>query len=185
MEGKKNGHRRADPADHGSSHDGTASRYAAAIALEDAREAARAALAARARALTDDPEVIEGEIIGWRWWGYNPRSGLLQSPFQHTLWLPDKPMYAGSRDATTRLGPGIYAFKHREQAWKNRGIYIVGSVWLWGDMVEHENGYRAEFARVRSIDWVSCWTTHHTVSMFYDIRGRRVRRRLRRKYGVT
>jgi hypothetical protein len=30
----------------------------------------------------------------------------------------------------------------------------TGTVFLWGDVVEHERGYRAEFARVRSIDWL-------------------------------
>jgi hypothetical protein len=31
---------------------------------------------------------------------------------------------------------------------------VTGTVFLWGDVVEHERGWRAEFARVRSLDWL-------------------------------
>lgn len=54
----------------------------------------------------------------------------------------------------------------------------TGTVLLWGDIVEHERGYRAEFAKVRSIDWL-----YPDV----DMMGREaiVLNDLRRTYGVT
>lgn len=36
----------------------------------------------------------------------------------------------------------------------DRPAMVTGTVFLWGDVVEHERGYRAEFARVRSLDWL-------------------------------
>lgn len=30
--------------------------------------------------------------------------------------------------------------------------FVVGSVLLWGEVVEHERGYRAEFAKIASLD---------------------------------
>jgi hypothetical protein len=35
-----------------------------------------------------------------------------------------------------------------------RPAMVTGTVFLWGDVVEHERGWRAEFARVRSLDWL-------------------------------
>jgi len=32
---------------------------------------------------------------------------------------------------------------------------IIGKVKLWGDVVEHEHGYRAEFAKIVSLDEVA------------------------------
>jgi hypothetical protein len=36
----------------------------------------------------------------------------------------------------------------------SRPAMVTGTVFLWGDVVEHERGWRAEFARVRSLDWI-------------------------------
>jgi hypothetical protein len=30
--------------------------------------------------------------------------------------------------------------------------YVVGAVSLWGDVIEHEDGYRAQFAQIKSLD---------------------------------
>ncbi len=54
---------------------------------------------------------------------------------------------------------GIYALKqlegieHREllpqiyQPGPDRGVHVIGVVLLWGRVIQHEHGYRAEFAR--------------------------------------
>ena len=50
---------------------------------------------------------------------------------------------------------GIYAFKHFSYALHQsqrtpimRQYRVFGTVRLWGNIVEHEFGYRAEFARI-------------------------------------
>lgn len=35
-----------------------------------------------------------------------------------------------------------------------RPAMVTGTIFMWGDVVEHERGYRAEYARVRSLDWL-------------------------------
>jgi hypothetical protein len=113
-----------------------------------------------------------GEILGWRWWYVD---GLLKSPFMDCTWSPDKPtkgdVAAGSG------GFGVYVLKDRELAasqadqglWLNSdGLWVwnnwrrrlpsphtaYGSVRIWGEVIEHAAGYRAQFARVVSIDGV-------------------------------
>lgn len=50
-----------------------------------------------------------------------------------------------------RCGCGIYAYKHRitaetQENAPSETTHIFGEVWLWGRIVEHEGGYRAQFA---------------------------------------
>lgn len=47
-------------------------------------------------------------------------------------------------------GRGFY-FIGSEPAYLASGL-VVGTVKMWGDVVEHETGYRAEFAKLNSID---------------------------------
>jgi hypothetical protein len=54
---------------------------------------------------------------------------------------------------------GLFAWKERDFAMHHAELMqrgkvhaILGSVELWGSVVIHEFGYRAEYARVRSID---------------------------------
>lgn len=50
---------------------------------------------------------------------------------------------------------GIYAFKTAKDFLthcENAGLEIYGKVALWGDIIEHELGYRAEFAKVISLE---------------------------------
>ncbi len=54
---------------------------------------------------------------------------------------------------------GIYALKHLEgiehrellpqiyQPGPDRGVHVIGVVLLWGRVIQHEHGYRAEYAR--------------------------------------
>lgn len=115
-----------------------------------------------------------GEIVGYRCWRIT--EGKLQSVYQDDFWLPGQVLEGrGLEDWDQR---GIHAWK--DSASKHYHDYIrtylnyeespfaffigyrrhsrpamcTGTVFLWGDVVEHERGYRAEFARVRSIDWL-------------------------------
>lgn len=94
---------------------------------------------------------------------------------------------------------GLYAYRTRKAAMADvkQGSpygygYAFGTVELWGAVVEHENGYRAEHARVRSIERVFShlqndspdpatggWHWHIAPATAYD---REVRAALRRHY---
>ncbi len=55
---------------------------------------------------------------------------------------------------------GVYAWKTKRAALEQMAHYeggIVGRVALWGEVVEHERGYRAEFGKVVSLDYVNVW----------------------------
>lgn len=92
-----------------------------------------------------------GEIIGWRIWRVN--HGYLMSFGMDEVWPPDEPMTGtpGDHDYC-----GVWAFKTKRMALKkmvsNGNNHAYGSVAMWGEVVEHELGYRAEFAKVISIN---------------------------------
>lgn len=116
-----------------------------------------------------------GEIIGYRCWLVITASGrpLLRSVYQTDYWNPNAPLTGrGLEDWDSR---GIHAWKepnsekffeyirgymdgnhihHMNTNMPIRPAMVTGSVALWGDVVEHEHGYRAEFARIKSIDWL-------------------------------
>jgi hypothetical protein len=53
-------------------------------------------------------------------------------------------------------GGGFYAFKHIDAAREmiemaGRGRVAVGKIAMWGEIVEHEWGYRAQFAKVTEL----------------------------------
>ncbi len=57
-----------------------------------------------------------------------------------------------------RPGCGIYAFKTpADLIYEAIGLRIVGTVYLWGRIIEHEHGYRAQYAYPAS--FVSSWLT--------------------------
>jgi hypothetical protein len=101
-----------------------------------------------------------GEIIAYRAWrvlGSNwMRRGdnRLHSVFINDyVWLPDRPASGDVREH------GIYSFK---DVIRSRGQYghplvwralLFGSVKIWGDIVEHEAGYRSQFAKIVSLDY--------------------------------
>lgn len=103
-----------------------------------------------------------GELIGWRAWRVL-KGGALQSCVVPDVWLPGIPM-----EGTIHLeyvageGGGIHAYKNEpHKLWYSGDPsscdsqtinFAMGSVWLYGDVVEHEDGYRASHAMVRSID---------------------------------
>lgn len=96
-----------------------------------------------------------GEVVAWRAWKING-SGFLTSVSASRVWAPGEPMTAETLSADL----GIHAFKNQSrvltfiQEYGPSLISAVGTVELWGEVVEHEIGYRAEFAAVRSIEYV-------------------------------
>lgn len=110
-----------------------------------------------------------GEIIAYRLWIVHP-SGLLQSvAMTQVIWIPGEPMEGKIiNEYAAGQGQGIHAFKNKDDAAKEiftvrtwdtnvsnpEMIFAVGTVKLWGDVIEHERGYRATRASVNSIDEV-------------------------------
>lgn len=109
------------------------------------------------------------DLIGWRVWRITSL-GYLRSLTADAIWLPGVPMEASEvvdRHAASKTGGsdlGIHVFAERNgaileiEAYTGREAgtgYAVGSVLLWGEVVEHERGYRAERAKIKSIDDVT------------------------------
>jgi hypothetical protein len=69
------------------------------------------------------------------------------------VWEPDKP---ASGDVRIH---GIYSFRNvirskRQYGYPlSSGPIVLGKVTIWGEIVEHEAGYRSEFARIVSLDY--------------------------------
>lgn len=116
-------------------------------------------------------EMKVGEILAYRCWRL--QHGLLRSVYMQDNWMPNEIMIGRGIDDWSERG--VHAWKDLNSRQFNdyvRGyleiksdsylaprtpnpvVIVTGSVLLWGDVVEHEHGYRAEFAKINSIDWL-------------------------------
>lgn len=95
-------------------------------------------------------EIHAGEIIAWRVWRWDGHR--LKSTAMETSWLPKEPMKAD------RLaeGYGIHCWRDKDDAIKyardHVGGSVLGQIEIWGEVIEHEAGYRAEYANIIAID---------------------------------
>jgi hypothetical protein len=126
-------------------------------------------------------------IIGWRVWRLchggefprgDPRSALtLQSTYMDTLWPPGQ--FNKACCEVKRMHHGIHAFATAAQAisymanGKTSHQHVYGEVSLWGRVVVHEHGYRAECAYPKRI---------YVPTRYQG--GRDVVNALRRTYGI-
>lgn len=98
----------------------------------------------------ESASIVLGEITAYRCW--NVSSGLYRS-LNGTVWFPDEPM--SGEGIALENSSGVYAFRSRADAEHEAKRYgsalAVGSVKMWGTIVEHEKGYRAEFAKIDQI----------------------------------
>jgi len=104
-----------------------------------------------------------GEIEAWRIWRVH--NGLLMSCAHSFVWNPGG-VVTGDVDAMipgSIIKAGVYAHKSRDGAeihaiemyWFGiKCSIVVGRVHLWGDVIEHEKGYRASNARIIGLDEV-------------------------------
>jgi len=101
-------------------------------------------------------------IIGCRWWYAAHRTGTgwrLRSVFHDEWW--DGPRLTAAAAPARENSSGIHAFENWDlavaaartlNAFPRDGSYpVVGEVALWGKVVEHEHGFRAEHALVRRL----------------------------------
>lgn len=117
---------------------------------------------------TEPYEIKIGEIIGYRAWRVTRNKAgelLFHSMHMDEVIWPNR-MCSDTTASTDWLGykipmtvrsdpdTGVYAWKTRARALSyarpNLGfdVIVVGEVELWGDVVEHEDGYRAQHARI-------------------------------------
>jgi hypothetical protein len=100
-----------------------------------------------------------GEIIAYRAWrviepGFFRRGDeLLHSVYiRDYVWRPDEP---ATGDVKTH---GIYSFRDvirskQDYSYNAYGVLLFGKVKIWGEVVEHEAGYRSEFGKIISLDY--------------------------------
>lgn len=92
-------------------------------------------------------------LIGYRAWGLVRREGvwLLQSVASSTqTWLG--PAVSANEGPTLRDSTGIYAFKKKEYVELEYDEFpVFGSIQLFGRVIEHKFGYRAEKAVMRDL----------------------------------
>ena len=101
-----------------------------------------------------EPRIRAGEIIGWRFWKLH--DGLLHSVFVPYTWHPGVFERSSSKQGGFK-NPGYHAFRDKEQAECQASTHaywapsVIGSVAMWGEVIEHEHGWRSEYAAVHSI----------------------------------
>jgi|SRR3990172_3391442 len=88
-----------------------------------------------------------GYVEGYRYWLWDNVGQTLESLVTSTHWFPHQVLEAKGVDLIKKFySPGIHAYKSRPE---DNGYWIwsvLGRVALWGKIVEHEDGYRAQFA---------------------------------------
>ena len=94
------------------------------------------------------PKVLTmGEILAWRCWEI--KGFRLKSYSMTTIWEPGATMNGDPENPAQ----GIHAYKERTIARQECGAkYIFGQVHLWGRVIEHELGYRSEFAKIVGLE---------------------------------
>lgn len=96
--------------------------------------------------------VRAGEIVAWRTW--KVVDDWLHSQSADAIWAPGEAMEGDIKKH------GCYAYKTKSATIKHalkemRGSpCVLGSVQLWGEIVEHEIGYRSQFAKIASLDFI-------------------------------
>lgn len=141
------------------------------------RLAARAAFIAAAGPVfaasppIEDAGIKAGEIIAWRCWKI--KYDWLTSMAVESVWVPGQAMNGDIERA------GIHAWKDYGRAIEYGLEYggksiVVGRIKLWGEVIEHEHGYRAEYGKIISIEReiVRGWFTQRKI------------KKIRMKYGV-
>jgi hypothetical protein len=124
-------------------------------------------------------------MVGWRVWRVaetGAAGGPLMSTFMTSVWPAGAAMKACCGSDTTGLRHGIHAFVNRALAEEyfhaqTRGRttpHVYGEVALWGRVIVHEHGYRAQFAYPRNVLVPRRYAGHHS-DIVKD---------LRRAYGV-
>lgn len=101
----------------------------------------------------EDAGIKAGEVVAYRAWRLH--DGILHSCFRsHFAWRPGEIVEGDPGN----VSEGVHAFKSLLNACRYGVGYdgdekiVTGTVELWGDVYEHERGYRASKAAIKWID---------------------------------
>lgn len=103
----------------------------------------------------EDAGLSVGEKIGYRIWRIF-LDGLLYSWSADFIWTPGE--IEEAKNIEDYNSYGFWAFKDKKRALQKfidhpHGV-ALGSIYLWGTVIEHTDGWRGQFAKIRSIDFV-------------------------------
>lgn len=122
-----------------------------------------------------DDGIKVGEIIAYRCWPI--KYGFLWSTAAGRAWAPGEPMKAGENHL--RDGLGVYAFKEMSRCiseFDNDSRHgegmAFGTIHIWGEIIEHQHGYRAEYAAIRSIEFVRGRAALSELRSLYKVEGK-------------
>lgn len=107
----------------------------------------------------EEAGISAGEIIGYRAWRVLSNDELTSMYTETYTWRPGQIHKINhSLDVTE----GFYAFKEHAQLMAEFGVplgmvsewspIVYGTVALWGEVIEHDFGYRAQYAAIKSFD---------------------------------
>jgi hypothetical protein len=102
-----------------------------------------------------------GEIVAYRAWRVIEENWLRIAPerlhsvyVEHYAWDPHEPACGDVKEH------GIYSFRDVIRSNEQysyfpiiRACLLFGKVKIWGEIVEHEKGYRSQFAKILSLDY--------------------------------
>jgi hypothetical protein len=104
----------------------------------------------------EDAGIRAGEITAYRVWNIH-KDGLLHSVYiSDHIWMPGQVVHAPK--VRSSYGEGIHAFKTMDKALSEYGLSfsqrVFGEVALWGDVVEFEYGWKAEYAAITKLNFI-------------------------------
>lgn len=153
MENKNGGYRKACTQDSCDSDQGAGGADTGAAAACTPIKTVSAASSDATENTREGASIRVGEITAWRCWVM--AGDTLHSVIMGNKWPVQEPLEASY--VSHRFGDGIHAFKTE---WCAR-IYsllapeiIVGKVSLWGEVWEFDKGYHAEFAKIKSLEYI-------------------------------
>jgi hypothetical protein len=101
-----------------------------------------------------------GEIIAYRAWGvikpdwFQSSDDRLHSVFMRDYtWHPEEPAWGDVRTHGIYSFRGVISSKQEYGYPGGIGPLLLGKVKIWGEIVEHEAGYRSEFGKIVSLDY--------------------------------
>ena len=128
------------------------------IAAQNYAAVARQAFASPPACAVADAGISAGEIVAHRCWRH-VGCGWLQSIAVETIWPITEPM---TGEVAHNGVSGIHAFKSERRALDSYALsatrahpLVFGTVALWGTVIEHEHGWRAEFGKILSVDVIT------------------------------
>lgn len=102
-------------------------------------------------------------VLGWRLWDFDTQGRLISPMWIRQVWDVNEPLEAQCRPGKRHAAPyegcacGIYATRTPQEALSAVAVRVrnsqfipagtlLGSVALWGKVIEHEGGFRAQYA---------------------------------------